>query len=102
MKLSLGSWQLVGFSLSAKDARVGGGYGAGGVGAVFTDTATSQNTVGGGSFIDLTNANLLRIGSSTSSESFIGDISGLKIFTPGTNYISKSKWCVKNLTYEIK
>ena len=88
VKLRLGTWQLVGFSLSAINS---GEFGASAVGVVFTDIVSFEHLLGGGKLIDFVNAKFLRISSANVANSFIGDISGLKIMTPGSNFISKSK-----------
>ena len=82
VNVDLESWQLVGFSLSVgpNDKNPGG--------SIFAETGSSQNFVFATGGIDFSTVKFLRVGGSTTSKSWLGDISGLRIMTPGSSYLS--------------
>ena len=81
--ITVGAWHLIGFSL------VRGDDGSRVFGTMFVDSSSVQ-TQDTGSYIDFTPSTLLRVGGGSATDSFIGDVSGLKIMTPGAGIVSNS------------
>ena len=81
MTVTIGAWHLIGFSLVKRKS----GFAI--FGTMFVDSSSVQIT---SDFTDFTTSTLLRVGGGSATDSFIGDVSGLKIMTPGAGIVSNS------------
>ena len=81
--LTIGAWHLIGFSLVKRDD----GFEV--LGTMFVDSSSLQ-TQTSPPYTDFTPSTLLRVGGGSATDSFIGDVSGLKIMTPGAGIVSNS------------
>jgi len=83
-KITIGAWHLIGFSLVKRDS----GFEI--FGTMFVGSSSVQIQLATAPITDFTTSTLLRIGGGGATDSFIGDVSGLKIMTPGAGIISNS------------
>jgi len=77
----LKGWQLIGFSVSTGRTN---GYPTSTLFVWETKVAYVSTS---SAAIDLSSATVLRIGSASTTNSFVGDVSGVKIMTPGSQLI---------------
>ena len=82
--VKIGTWQLIGFSL-VMNSNADWTFGT-----MFVDSSSVQTQRVFNPAIDFTTSALLQVGGQSASDSFIGDVSGLKIMTPGAGIVSNS------------
>ena len=86
VKIAFGTWQLIGFSASTNV------NGAWLLGNVFAGDSRIQTYYAGKWAYGFENSKFLRIGGATTA--WIGDISSLRIITPGSSYIPESRFSI--------